>query len=154
MPPRRNKEKFHQDTEFKREEDYRPSRRRIFLSRNRSSCAAEQFHSDTSLEAVDRRAPNNSKNWQRTTEESPSRQTIDGCVCSGLMSTEPGKLIGTKLSFQMNHASLCGTMMAVFELNAMPVNAVFQSALSNVIVTEYPELSSGMRFRIMEDLSC
>ncbi|GFV12190.1 GATOR complex protein NPRL3 [Trichonephila clavipes] len=33
-----------------------------------SSCAAEQFHSDASLEAVDRRALNNSKNWQWTTE--------------------------------------------------------------------------------------
>ncbi|GFU96408.1 transposable element Tcb2 transposase [Trichonephila clavipes] len=44
------------------------SRRRIFLSRNRSSCVAEQFHSDASLEAVDRPAPNNSKNWQWTTE--------------------------------------------------------------------------------------
>ncbi|GFW61817.1 transposable element Tcb2 transposase [Trichonephila clavipes] len=43
------------------EEDNRPSRRRIFLSRNRSSCAAEQFHSDASYKAVDRRAPNNSK---------------------------------------------------------------------------------------------
>ncbi|GFV01069.1 hypothetical protein TNCV_1009901 [Trichonephila clavipes] len=49
-------------------EDYRPSRRRIFLSRNWSSCAAEQFHSDESLEAVDQRAPNNSKNWQWTVE--------------------------------------------------------------------------------------
>ncbi|GFU33565.1 RNA-directed DNA polymerase from mobile element jockey [Trichonephila clavipes] len=29
-----------------------------------NSSAAEQFHSDASLEAVDRRAPNNSKNWQ------------------------------------------------------------------------------------------
>ncbi|GFT32657.1 hypothetical protein TNCV_3145951 [Trichonephila clavipes] len=29
-----------------------------------SLCAAERFHSDASLEAVDRRAPNNSKNWQ------------------------------------------------------------------------------------------
>ncbi|GFT60399.1 hypothetical protein TNCV_4971661 [Trichonephila clavipes] len=35
---------------------------------NRSSCAAEQFRSDASLEAVDQRAPNNSKNWQWTTE--------------------------------------------------------------------------------------
>ncbi|GFY11496.1 uncharacterized protein TNCV_3183341 [Trichonephila clavipes] len=64
MPPRRNKEKFKQLAEFERGEDHRPSRRRIFQSRNRSSCAAEQFHSDTSLEAVDRQAPNNSKNWQ------------------------------------------------------------------------------------------
>ncbi|PRD36434.1 UNVERIFIED_CONTAM: hypothetical protein NCL1_08731 [Trichonephila clavipes] len=30
---------------------------------------------------------------------SPLRKTIDGCVRSGLMSTEPGKLIGTKLGF-------------------------------------------------------
>ncbi|GFU63136.1 hypothetical protein TNCV_3150561 [Trichonephila clavipes] len=47
---------------------YWPSKRRIFLSRNRSSCSAEQFHSDTSLETVDRRAPNNSKKWQWTME--------------------------------------------------------------------------------------
>ncbi|GFX91686.1 uncharacterized protein TNCV_3682721 [Trichonephila clavipes] len=40
------------------------------------------------------------------------------------MSSEPGKLIGTKLSFQINHASICG----------MPVNAAFQSALCNDIV--------------------
>ncbi|PRD30833.1 UNVERIFIED_CONTAM: hypothetical protein NCL1_25220 [Trichonephila clavipes] len=49
MPPRRNKEKFQQLVEFER---------------RGSSCTAEQFHSDASLEAVDRRAPNNSKNWQ------------------------------------------------------------------------------------------
>ncbi|GFY07927.1 transposable element Tc1 transposase [Trichonephila clavipes] len=30
-------------------EDYRPYRRRIFLSRNRSSCATEQFHIDANL---------------------------------------------------------------------------------------------------------
>ncbi|GFW19609.1 transposable element Tcb2 transposase [Trichonephila clavipes] len=48
---------------------------------------------------------------------------------------EHGKLIGTKLLFQMNHASICGTMMAVFMLEAMPANAAFQSALSNDIKT-------------------
>ncbi|GFS76420.1 HTH_Tnp_Tc3_2 domain-containing protein [Trichonephila clavipes] len=64
----------------------------------------------------------------------PSRQTIDGCVCNRLMSTEPGKLIGTKLSFQMNHASICGTMMVAFVSDARPVNAAFQSALWNDIV--------------------
>ncbi|GFW70325.1 HTH_Tnp_Tc3_2 domain-containing protein [Trichonephila clavipes] len=53
------------------------------------------------------------------------RLTIDGCVCNGLMSTEPGKLIGTKLSFQMNHASICRTVMATFVLDAMPMNAAF-----------------------------
>ncbi|GFX93894.1 HTH_Tnp_Tc3_2 domain-containing protein [Trichonephila clavipes] len=64
----------------------------------------------------------------------PSRQTIDGCVQNELMSTEPCKLIGTKLSFQMNHASICGTMMVAFVLDAMPLNDDFQSALSNDIV--------------------
>ncbi|GFT81510.1 uncharacterized protein TNCV_3673611 [Trichonephila clavipes] len=41
----------------------------FFLLRNRSSCAAEEFHSDVHLEAVDRRAPKNPKNWQWTTED-------------------------------------------------------------------------------------
>ncbi|GFW66800.1 hypothetical protein TNCV_3783701 [Trichonephila clavipes] len=57
MPPRRNKEKFQQLTEFER--GLREGG--FFLSRNRRSCAEEQFHSDASLEAMDRRAPNNSK---------------------------------------------------------------------------------------------
>ncbi|GFT86430.1 hypothetical protein TNCV_3259311 [Trichonephila clavipes] len=35
---------------------------------NRSLCAAEQFLIDASLEAVDQRAPNNSKNWKWSTE--------------------------------------------------------------------------------------
>ncbi|GFU65805.1 uncharacterized protein TNCV_5059391 [Trichonephila clavipes] len=56
----------------------------------------------------------------------PSRQIIDGCFCNGLVSTEQGKLISTKLSFQMNRASICGTMMAAFVSDA-----TFQSALSN-----------------------
>ncbi|GFY14433.1 transposable element Tcb2 transposase [Trichonephila clavipes] len=43
-----------------------------------------------------------------------SRQIIDGYVCNGFMSTETGKPIGTKLSFPMIHASICGTMMAAF----------------------------------------
>ncbi|GFV51560.1 transposable element Tcb2 transposase [Trichonephila clavipes] len=41
---------------------------------------------------------------------------------------------GPKLSFQMNHASICGTMMAAFVPDAMPVNAAFKSALSNDIL--------------------
>ncbi|GFY14117.1 transposable element Tcb2 transposase [Trichonephila clavipes] len=40
----------------------------------------------------------------------------------------------TLLFFQMNHSSICGTMRAPFELDAMPVNVSFQSALSNDIV--------------------
>ncbi|GFX99282.1 hypothetical protein TNCV_2494631 [Trichonephila clavipes] len=39
-----------------------------------SSCAVEQFHSDASLEAVDQRALNNSRNWQWTTEGDVSVQ--------------------------------------------------------------------------------
>ena len=70
------------------------------------------------------------------------------------MSTEPGKLIGTKLSFQINQDSICGTMMAAFVLNVMPVNAAFQSALSNDIVAEHSELWSGVRLRIMDDPIC
>ena len=65
-------------------------------------------------------------------------------AASAIESTEPGKLIGTKLSFQMNHASFCETMMAVFVLDAIPVNDAFQSALSNDIVAEHPDLWSGV----------
>ncbi|GFV48498.1 uncharacterized protein TNCV_2395631 [Trichonephila clavipes] len=111
----------------------------------RSSCAAEQLHIDSSLEAVDRRAPNNSKNWQWTMEGdvsarrstlaphygSTSQQTIEGSVCNGPMSTEPDNLIGTKLSFLTNHTSIYETIM----VDAILVNATFQSALSNDIVT-------------------
>ena len=70
----------------------------------------------------------------------PSHQIINGCVCNGLISTEPGKLIATKLSFQMNHATIWGTMMVVVVLNAMMVNAAFENALSNHIMAEHPEL--------------
>ena len=66
-----------------------------------------------------------------------SRQTVDGCVCNGLMSTELDKLIITKLSFMMNSAPISGTMIALFVLDTMPVNAAFQSALSNDIVAEH-----------------
>ncbi|GFU28784.1 transposable element Tc3 transposase [Trichonephila clavipes] len=41
-----------------------------------SSCVTEQFHSDASLETVDRRAPNNSKNWQWTTEGDVSARCL------------------------------------------------------------------------------
>ena len=48
-------------------EEYWLSKKRIFLSRNRNSCAAEGFHRDTTLEDVDQRVLNNSKNRQWTT---------------------------------------------------------------------------------------
>ena len=44
--------------------------------------------------------------------------------------------------------------MAAFVLNAMPVNADFQSTLSNYIVAKHPELWSSARFRIMDDPIC
>ncbi|GFV36940.1 uncharacterized protein TNCV_4545281 [Trichonephila clavipes] len=115
--------------------------------------AHKPLHSDASLEAVDLRAPDNSKNWsgrKKVTSDDrhlvcmmvndrtaasrqlaarwstatsilmsasrqfadvcctvdcvqgfirtgfPSRQIIDGCVCNGLMNSEPGGLIGNK----------------------------------------------------------
>ncbi|GFU84791.1 transposable element Tcb2 transposase [Trichonephila clavipes] len=69
-----------------------------------------------------------------TATGSHSQQTIDGCVGNGLTSTELSKLIGARLSFQMNHASIWETMMDAFVLDAMPVNAAFQSAVSNEII--------------------
>ncbi|GFV79667.1 uncharacterized protein TNCV_1724921 [Trichonephila clavipes] len=47
-----------------------------------SSCAEEQFRSDASLEAVDRQAENDSKNWQWTAEG--PRATIDTCTTKQL----------------------------------------------------------------------
>ncbi|PRD33239.1 UNVERIFIED_CONTAM: hypothetical protein NCL1_18059 [Trichonephila clavipes] len=124
--------------------DYRPSRRRIFLSHNRSSCAVKQFHSDVSWEAVDDRRCGQRVmidicsawflNHRTAAFRQSAARSIDGCVCNGLMSAELGKLIVTKLSFQMNHASICETIMAAFVLDAMLVNVAFQSALSEDIV--------------------
>ena len=62
------------------------------------------------------------------------------------MSTEPGKLMDIKLSFQMNHALIWEFMLAAFVLDAMPVKVAFQCALSNDIVAEHPELWSGRDF--------
>ncbi|GFW57737.1 hypothetical protein TNCV_2926561 [Trichonephila clavipes] len=46
------------------------------IRKKASSCAAEQFHSDASLEAVERRAPNNSENWQWMTEDDVSARRL------------------------------------------------------------------------------
>ncbi|GFV69504.1 hypothetical protein TNCV_2779191 [Trichonephila clavipes] len=68
MSPRRNEEKFQQLTEFE------PGRI-IGLREGGFSIAKQELvgsgiipQSDVSLEAVDRRAPSNSNNWQWTTE--------------------------------------------------------------------------------------
>ncbi|GFV42683.1 hypothetical protein TNCV_840381 [Trichonephila clavipes] len=52
MSPRRDREKFQQLTDFEQGRVIGLREGGFFLSRNRSSCAAEQFHSDASLEAV------------------------------------------------------------------------------------------------------
>ena len=64
----------------------------------------------------------------------PLKENIEG---NGRMNTEASKLIGMKLFFQMHHSLVCGTMMAAFVLDAMPVNAVFQCALFNDRVAEH-----------------
>ena len=45
-------------------------------------------------------------------------------------------------------------MIIAFVLDAMPVNTAFQSALLNDIVTEHPELWSGVQFRIVDNPIC
>ena len=54
----------------------------------------------------------------------------------------------------MYHASHSGAMMDAFVLNAMPINAAFQSALSKDVITEHPELWSEVRFRVLDDPFC
>ncbi|GFX10437.1 uncharacterized protein TNCV_1868321 [Trichonephila clavipes] len=71
---------------------------------------------------------------------SPLRQTIDGCVCNGLKSTEPGKLIGTKLFFQMNHASICGNMRAAVVLDVMPS----ECCLPECVIERHSGLTPGV----------
>ena len=48
-------------------------------------------------------------------------------------------LIGTKLYFQMNHASSFGTMMAAFVLDTMPVKAAFQQCVHSDISSDIVE---------------
>ena len=52
--------------------------------------------------------------------------------------------------FQMNHASICGTMITAFVLDAIVVNTALHSALSNDIVAENPELLSGCKFLLLK----
>ncbi|GFT49677.1 hypothetical protein TNCV_3368131 [Trichonephila clavipes] len=59
MPPRRNKEKFQQLTEFERRSNFGFREGGFFLSRNGSSCVAEQIYIDASSEAVDQRTIEN-----------------------------------------------------------------------------------------------
>ncbi|GFY25209.1 transposable element Tc1 transposase [Trichonephila clavipes] len=71
-----------------------------------------------------------------------SRKTIATCGYNGPMCIEAGMLNGSRSSFLMNPASICGTMMAEFVSGAMPVNGTFRSALSNATEDDHPELWS------------
>ncbi|GFW91246.1 uncharacterized protein TNCV_736611 [Trichonephila clavipes] len=102
MSPRQNKEKFQQLTEFKRGEYYQPSRRRIFISRNRSSCAAEQFHSDASLEAMDRQhraAQKTGSGRRKVTSARDDRHLLRMAV-----NEHAARFINNMLDIKKNHA--------------------------------------------------
>ena len=212
MPQWRKTEQFQQLLELERVRIIKPLRRKIFLSRNSSSCAAEQIHSDASLEAVYRREPNNLKNWQWTTEGyvsawrwTPALQggewpyifcktvwsmLVYCCICTsaGFVNSwtsttqwnackffsvqdpprdKPSLAVSAMgswakslaswlapCSFLINQASTCGTVLAAFVLDTVSVKAAFQSALSNDIVAEHPQLESAMWFGIIYDLIC
>ncbi|GFW83827.1 transposable element Tcb2 transposase [Trichonephila clavipes] len=70
--------------------------------------------------------------WSTAASVLTSASSITIVVCNGLMSTELGKLNGRNLFFQMNHTSISETMMAAFVLDAMPLNAAFQSILGAI----------------------
>ena len=77
-------------------------------------------------------------------EDTPhGKQSMAASRAHRLIAIEPGKIISTKLFFQVNQALISGIMMAAFVIDAMPANAAFQWALSNDIVAEYPELCVG-----------
>ncbi|GFT45077.1 transposable element Tcb1 transposase [Trichonephila clavipes] len=85
---------------------------------------------------------------------SPSWQTINGCVCNGLMSTVAGKLIITKLSFQMNHPSICGTMMAAFVLRGHASEHCLPECVMERHSGLTPRLMVWVQFHIMDDPIC
>ncbi|GFX42084.1 hypothetical protein TNCV_2134991 [Trichonephila clavipes] len=112
MPPRRNKEKFQQLTEFERGKI--------------TSLREGRF----SFRAIEARVQRNSspvmRVWKQWTDEHrTTRKTGSG-------------------RRKRNHASICGTMMAAFVLEAMPVNAAFQSALSNDTVAMDMNISNDI----------
>ena len=87
-------------------------------------------------------------------QDPPLGQTTDGCVYNRFINTDLSTLIRTKLSFQMNLASICVTIMAAFLFDAMMVNGSLQSVLTNDIVAEQPVLWYEVWFRIMNDPVC
>ena len=73
--------------------DYRPSSIRIFLSHNSNSCAAVQFHSDASMEAVDEQLEKlafDDRRWRQCV-------TIDACSHGGEWPYSLLQEIGSKL---------------------------------------------------------
>ncbi|GFX42853.1 uncharacterized protein TNCV_5072171 [Trichonephila clavipes] len=85
----------------------------IFLSRNKSSCAAEQVHSEAGLEAVDRRAPNNSETLKWTMEadvsvpidtysawrRSAGERCLPECVIERHSGLTPGVMVWGAISY-------------------------------------------------------
>ncbi|GFX31185.1 transposable element Tc1 transposase [Trichonephila clavipes] len=94
-----------------------------------SSYAAEQFHSDVSLEAVDRRAPNNSKNWQWTTEgdvsarrstPSPHNRTVFSRQFAAFWSPATGVLMSAS---SIRRRLLCRELRVRVPLYRIPLTA-------------------------------
>ncbi|GFV72776.1 uncharacterized protein TNCV_1232901 [Trichonephila clavipes] len=172
MPPRRNKEKFQQLTEFERGGiidlreggfSYRAIGARVQRNSTTEMRVWKQWtdeHQTTRKTGSGRRKVTSARDDQHlfrmamndrtassgqlaarwsTATGSPSRQTIDGCVCNWLMNTEPDRLICSKLSFQINRALICGTMMAAFVLDAMPENETWRRRSNLDIYQSYKE---------------
>ena len=60
-------------------------------------------------------------------------------------------LICTMLYFQMNHASICGTISVRHHAGQRCLPECIPSDISSDMVAEHPKLRSGVRFRIMND---
>ncbi|PRD36004.1 UNVERIFIED_CONTAM: hypothetical protein NCL1_09928 [Trichonephila clavipes] len=141
MPTRQNKEKFEQITTFER--------RRIIGLREKDDCAIGarvQWNRSTETRVwkqwttegdVSVRTIDTCSAWWCTNIGfvNSSTSAAPWIACKGAFiqdpslakpptaasaqSTESGKVIGTKLYFQLNHASICWAMMAVFVLDAI-----------------------------------
>ena len=107
----------------------------IFQSSNISSYAAEQFHNDTSLEAMN-------EGWTARKTGSERRKVTSACDDRHHVVFSNESRFNLRNHGGRNHVIL------------RPVNANFQSALSNDKVAEYTELWSRVGFRIMDDPFC
>ncbi|PRD35569.1 UNVERIFIED_CONTAM: NACHT and WD repeat domain-containing protein 2 [Trichonephila clavipes] len=90
----------------------------------KSSCAAEQFHSDASLQTVDRRAPNNSKNWQCMTEDHDGHIRIrryagDHCLPECFIDRHSGLTPGVMVwvRFRIMDDTICHELRGGYTIN-------------------------------------